>query len=52
MKVFLDANGLFSAAYRPGNGLLRLWPLPSEREEGAFRSVVECVIGFGGSPVC
>ena len=24
-RVFLDANVLFSAAYRPRNGLLRLW---------------------------
>jgi predicted nucleic acid-binding protein len=26
-RVFLDANVLFSAAYRPENGLLRLWEL-------------------------
>jgi uncharacterized protein len=26
-RVFLDANVLFSAAYRPGSGLLRLWEL-------------------------
>jgi uncharacterized protein len=25
MRVFLDANVLFSAAYRQGSGLLRLW---------------------------
>ena len=24
-RVFLDANALFSAAYRPDSGLLRLW---------------------------
>jgi uncharacterized protein len=29
--VFLDANVLFSAAYRPGAGLLRLWDLPDVR---------------------
>jgi uncharacterized protein len=29
--VFLDANVLFSAAYRPGAGLLRLWELPEVR---------------------
>jgi uncharacterized protein len=27
-RLFLDANVLFSAAYRPGAGLLRLWKLP------------------------
>ncbi len=27
-RLFLDANVLFSAAYRPGAGLLRLWRLP------------------------
>jgi len=27
-RVFLDANVLFSAAYREGAGLLRLWDLP------------------------
>lgn len=27
-KVFLDANVLFSAAYRPQNDLLKLWSLP------------------------
>jgi uncharacterized protein len=26
-RVFLDANVLFSAAYRPGTGLLELWKL-------------------------
>ena len=26
-RVFLDANELFSAAWRPGAGLLRLWSL-------------------------
>jgi len=26
-RLFLDANILFSAAYRPGAGLLRLWQL-------------------------
>ena len=26
-RVFLDANVLFSAAYRPGSGLARLWDL-------------------------
>jgi predicted nucleic acid-binding protein len=26
-RVFLDANVLFSAAYRPSTGLLRLWKL-------------------------
>jgi uncharacterized protein len=29
--VFLDANILFSAAYRPGAGLLRLWDLSDVR---------------------
>lgn len=29
--VFLDANVLFSAAYRPGAGLRRLWTLNSVR---------------------
>lgn len=28
-RLFLDANVLFSAAYRPGAGLLRLWKLPN-----------------------
>jgi predicted nucleic acid-binding protein len=28
-RLFLDANVLFSAAYRPAAGLLRLWKLPS-----------------------
>ena len=27
-RLFLDANVLFSAAYRPNAGLLRLWELP------------------------
>jgi hypothetical protein len=27
-RVFLDANVLFSAAYRDGAGLVRLWELP------------------------
>lgn len=27
-RLFLDANVLFSAAYRPGSGLNRLWELP------------------------
>jgi predicted nucleic acid-binding protein len=27
-RVFLDANVLFSAAWREGSGLLRLWELP------------------------
>jgi uncharacterized protein len=27
-RVFLDANVLFSAAYRDGAGLVRLWSLP------------------------
>jgi uncharacterized protein len=27
-RVFLDANVLFSAAWREGNGLLRLWKYP------------------------
>lgn len=27
IRVFLDANVLFSAAYREGNGILRLWEL-------------------------
>ncbi len=29
--VFLDANILFSAAYRPAAGLKRLWKLPGAR---------------------
>jgi uncharacterized protein len=28
-RLFLDANVLFSAAYRPRAGLLRLWKLPN-----------------------
>jgi uncharacterized protein len=28
-RVFLDANVLFSAAWRPGAALLRLWAMPS-----------------------
>lgn len=28
-RVFLDANVLFSAAYRPDSGLRRLWTLPA-----------------------
>jgi predicted nucleic acid-binding protein len=28
-RLFLDANVLFSAAYRPAAGLLRLWRLPN-----------------------
>lgn len=28
-RLFLDANVLFSAAYRPASGLVRLWKLPS-----------------------
>jgi predicted nucleic acid-binding protein len=27
-RLFLDANVLFSAAYRPGSALLQLWKLP------------------------
>jgi hypothetical protein len=27
-RLFLDANVLFSAAYRADSGLLRLWDLP------------------------
>jgi len=30
-RVFLDANVLFSAAYRDGAGLLDLWKLPQTR---------------------
>lgn len=30
-RVFLDANVLFSAAYRPDSGLRRLWGLPSTK---------------------
>lgn len=30
-RVFLDANVLFSAAYRPDAGLRRLWKLPDTR---------------------
>jgi uncharacterized protein len=30
-RVFLDANVLFSAAYRADSGLLRLWALPGTR---------------------
>jgi uncharacterized protein len=29
--IFLDANMLFSAAYRPDAGLRRLWSLPGVR---------------------
>jgi hypothetical protein len=29
--LFLDANVLFSAAYREGSGLVRLWQLPDVR---------------------
>ncbi len=28
-RLFLDANVLFSAAYRPNAGLLKLWQLPN-----------------------
>jgi len=28
-RLFLDANVLFSSAYRPSSGLLRLWKLPN-----------------------
>src|SRR5262245_55078747 len=31
LRVFLDANVLFSAAYREGAGLLKLWELPKVR---------------------
>jgi hypothetical protein len=27
-RLFLDANILFSAAYRPDAGLIKLWKLP------------------------
>jgi uncharacterized protein len=30
-RIFLDANILFSAAYRPDTGLRRLWSLPGVR---------------------
>lgn len=30
-RVFLDANGLFSAAYRADSGLKRLWDLPGSK---------------------
>ena len=30
-QLFLDANVLFSAAYRPGAGLLALWKLKNVR---------------------
>lgn len=30
-RVFLDANVLFSAAYRPGSGLARLWEVEGIR---------------------
>ena len=29
VRVFLDANVLFSASYRENNGLLRLWKIPN-----------------------
>jgi predicted nucleic acid-binding protein len=31
LRVFLDANVLFSAAYREGAGLLELWKIPDVR---------------------
>ena len=31
LRVFLDANVLFSAAYREGAGLLELWKIPDLR---------------------
>ena len=31
IRVFLDANILFSAAYREASGILRLWQLPKVR---------------------
>lgn len=31
IRVFLDANILFSAAYRQTNGIIRLWRLPEVR---------------------
>ena len=41
MKVFLDANVLFSAAYRPRNGLLRLWTLPNVTLWSSTQAVAE-----------
>jgi predicted nucleic acid-binding protein len=35
-RVFLDANVLFSAAYRPDSGLLKLWKLKVELITSAY----------------
>lgn len=35
-RLFLDANVLFSAAYRPDAGLLRLWKLRAELVTSAY----------------
>ena len=35
-KLFLDANVLFSAAYRPDSGLLKLWKLKVELITSAY----------------
>jgi len=39
--VFLDANVLFSAAYRENNGLLRLWDLPNIKLTSSLYAVEE-----------
>src|SRR4030095_2985446 len=41
LRVFLDANVLFSAAYREGAGLLELWRTPDVRLITSWYAVEE-----------
>jgi predicted nucleic acid-binding protein len=45
-RLFLDANVLFSAAYRPDAGLLKLWKLPQATLCGSRYAVEEARINL------
>ena len=46
-RLFLDANVLFSAAYRPNAGLLRLWKLKNVVLCSSHHAVEEARINLG-----
>ena len=48
-RLFLDANVLFSAAYRDDAGLLRLWKLSNARLCSSRNAVEEARINLDGS---
>lgn len=50
-RVFLDANVLFSAAYRPDAGLLKLWKLKVKLISSAY-SVEEALVNLKQNEQC